>query len=206
MSALAHGNVPATKRARHQQIAEILAHSDVHAQTELATLLAENGVVVNQATLSRDLVELGAVKVRRGDGSLVYAVPGAGGDRSPVAGESAVFEARLARLCQEILVSAEGSANLAILRTPPGAAQYLASAIDYAALAPVMGSDRRGRHRPRRGPRPGRRRRRRSALPRLHPPPAGRIAPAVTGSRRPIRPRQSLNPQTLICLDQEETL
>jgi transcriptional regulator of arginine metabolism len=140
MSTLAHGNVPATKRARHQQIAEILAHSDVHAQTELATLLAENGVVVNQATLSRDLVELGAVKVRRGDGSLVYAVPGAGGDRSPVAGESAVFEARLARLCQEILVSAEGSANLAILRTPPGAAQYLASAIDYAALAPVMGT------------------------------------------------------------------
>jgi transcriptional regulator of arginine metabolism len=140
MSALAHRNVPATKRARHQQIAEILAHSDVHAQTELATLLAENGVVVNQATLSRDLVELGAVKVRRGDGSLVYAVPGAGGDRSPVAGESAVFEARLARLCQEILVSAEGSANLAILRTPPGAAQYLASAIDYAALAPVMGT------------------------------------------------------------------
>jgi transcriptional regulator of arginine metabolism len=140
MSALAHGNVPATKRARHQQIAEILAHSDVHAQTELASLLAENGVVVNQATLSRDLVELGAVKVRRGDGSLVYAVPGAGGDRSPVAGESAVFEARLARLCQEILVSAEGSANLAILRTPPGAAQYLASAIDYAALTPVMGT------------------------------------------------------------------
>lgn len=136
----ANGNVPATKRARHQQIADILAHTDVHAQTELATLLAHNGVVVNQATLSRDLVELGAVKVRHADGSLVYAVPGEGGDRSPIAGEAAVFEARLMRLCQEILVSAEGSANLAILRTPPGAAQYLASAIDHAALAPVMGT------------------------------------------------------------------
>ncbi len=140
MTAVTHGSVPATKRARHQQIVEILARTDVHAQTELAALLAGHGVVVNQATLSRDLVELGAVKVRRNDGTLVYAVPGEGGDRSPQSGESAVFEARLARLCQEILVSAEGSANLAILRTPPGAAQYLASAIDYAALAPVMGT------------------------------------------------------------------
>lgn len=191
MRALAHGNVPATKRARHQQIAEILAHSDVHAQTELATLLAENGVVVNQATLSRDLVELGAVKVRRGDGSLVYAVPGAGGDRSPVAGESAVFEARLARLCQEILVSAEGSANLAILRTPPGAAQYLASAIDYAALVPVMGTIAGD-----------------DTVLVVARDPAGAADVAqrfIDYTRRPFN-SQTHNPQTMNRLDQEENL
>jgi transcriptional regulator of arginine metabolism len=196
MSTLAHGNVPATKRARHQQIAEILAHADVHAQTELASLLAENGVVVNQATLSRDLVELGAVKVRRGDGSLVYAVPGAGGDRSPVAGESAVFEARLARLCQEILVSAEGSANLAILRTPPGAAQYLASAIDYAALAPVMGTIAGD-----------------DTVLVVSRDPAGAADVAqrfLDYTRRPVTPQTAIPPTltspTLTHLDQEETL
>jgi len=132
--------LPATKRARQHRIVEILGRHDIHAQTELAQLLAAAGVAVTQATLSRDLVELGAVKVRTSTGALVYAVPGEGGDRTPQAGEAAAFEARLARLCQELLVSAEGSANLAILRTPPGAAQYLASAVDHAALAPVMGT------------------------------------------------------------------
>ncbi len=131
---------PTTKRARHQRIVEILGRQDVHAQNELAALLGRTGYAVTQATLSRDLVELGAVKVRNLAGVLVYAVPGEGGDRTPLVGEAAAFEARLARLCLELLVSAEGSANLVILRTPPGAAQYLASAIDHAALAPVMGT------------------------------------------------------------------
>jgi transcriptional regulator of arginine metabolism len=131
---------PATKRARQAKIIELLAHADVHAQSDLALLLAEAGVAATQATLSRDLVEIGAVKVRNAAGQLVYAVPGEGGDRTPLAGEAAVFEARLARLSSELLTSAEGSANLVILRTPPGAAQYLASAIDHAALADVLGT------------------------------------------------------------------
>jgi transcriptional regulator of arginine metabolism len=70
----------------------------------------------------------------------MYAVPGEGGDRTPRAGEAAAFEARLARVASELLVSAEGSANLVMLRTPPGAAQYFASAIDHVGLDDVLGT------------------------------------------------------------------
>ena len=113
----------------------------MRSQTELADLLAERGVHVTQATLSRDLVELDAVKVRDRSGALVYAVPAEGGDRRPVApGESAAAGQRLARLCGELLVSADASANLVVLRTPPGAAQFLASAFDKAELVDVLGT------------------------------------------------------------------
>jgi transcriptional regulator of arginine metabolism len=132
--------VPTTKTARQQRIVELLGRQPVRSQTELADLLAAAGLVVGQATLSRDLVELGAVKVRDPAGGLVYAVPGEGGDRTPRAGEAAAFEARLARVAAELLVSAEASANLVILRTPPGAAQYFASAIDHAGLDDILGS------------------------------------------------------------------
>jgi transcriptional regulator of arginine metabolism len=132
--------VPTTKIARQQRIVELLGRQPVRSQTELADLLAAAGLVVGQATLSRDLVELGAVKVRDAAGQLMYAVPGEGGDRTPRAGEAAAFEARLARVASELLVSAEGSANLVMLRTPPGAAQYLASAIDHAGLDDVLGT------------------------------------------------------------------
>lgn len=132
--------VPTTKTARQQRIIELIGRQPVRSQTELAELLAGAGLVVGQATLSRDLVEIGAVKVRDSAGQLVYAVPGEGGDRSPRAGEAAAFEARLSRLASELLVSADASANLVVLRTPPGAAQYFASAIDHAALDDVLGT------------------------------------------------------------------
>ena len=135
-----HALTPLTKSARQQLISELLGGREVHSQPELAELLAERGVNVTQATLSRDLVELDAVKVRAPSGSLVYAVPALGGDRTPVAGESAAAGHRLARLAAELLVSAEASANLVILRTPPGAAQFLASALDHAALPEVLGT------------------------------------------------------------------
>jgi transcriptional regulator of arginine metabolism len=132
--------IPATRTARHARIADLLARASVRSQTELAELLAVDGVCVTQATLSRDLVELGAVKVRAGDGSLVYAVPGRGGDRTPrPALTQEVLDARLARLCEELLVTAEASANLVVLRTPPGAAQFLASGIDHSVLPDVLG-------------------------------------------------------------------
>ena len=73
-----------TKNARHRQIVDILRRTPVRSQVELGALLAEDGLVATQATLSRDLVELGAVKVRHSDGTLVYAVPGEGGDRTGV--------------------------------------------------------------------------------------------------------------------------
>ncbi|MGB0101370.1 MAG: arginine repressor [Nocardioides sp.] len=132
---------PATKNARHQRIVELVTHQEVRSQAELADLLAENGLRVTQATLSRDLVELDAIKVRAASGALIYAVPAEGGDRRPAApGETAAAAARLARLCGELLVSADASANLVVLRTPPGAAQFLASAFDKAEFPEVLGT------------------------------------------------------------------
>jgi len=132
---------PTTKNARHQRIVEIVTQHEVRSQGDLADLLAESGLRVTQATLSRDLVELDAVKVRTPSGALVYAVPAEGGDRRPAApGETAAAAARLARLCGELLVSADASANLVVLRTPPGAAQFLASAFDKAEFPEVLGT------------------------------------------------------------------
>jgi transcriptional regulator of arginine metabolism len=148
---------PATKTARHAQIAAILVHADppVRSQEELNERLAQRGVRVTQATLSRDLEEIGAVRLRGADGALVYALPGeAGGPGSmpgglaegePPAGTGAADlavepSARLARVTAELLVTAEASANLVVLRTPAGAAQFLASVIDHAALPSILGT------------------------------------------------------------------
>jgi transcriptional regulator of arginine metabolism len=135
------GAIPMTKSARQQRIVDLLARHHVRSQSELADLLASAGVAVTQATLSRDLVELDAVKVRVPSGGLVYAVPAEGGDRTPRAGtESAASETRLARLLGELLMSADASGNLALLRTPPGGAQFLASAFDRAELEDILGT------------------------------------------------------------------
>ncbi|MFT4085389.1 MAG: arginine repressor [Nocardioides sp.] len=132
---------PSTKGARHRLIIDLVAGHEVRSQTELADLLGERGVSVTQATLSRDLVELDAVKVRADSGALVYAIPGEGGDRRAVAPQqSSAARTRLARLCGELLVSADASANLVVLRTPPGAAQFLASAFDKAELPDILGT------------------------------------------------------------------
>ena len=132
---------PVTKNARHQRIIDLVTHHDVRSQTELAELLATRGVHVTQATLSRDLVELDAVKIRSRAGALVYAVPSEGGDRSPATPrETAAAVERLGRLCSELLVSAEASGNLVVLRTPPGGAQFLASAFDKTEIADVLGT------------------------------------------------------------------
>ncbi len=129
--------VATTRAGRQARIVTILSSAPVHSQTELAALLADEGIEVTQATLSRDLEELGAVKLRGADGGGgVYVVPE---DGSPVRGVSGGTE-RVARLLGELLVSTDASANLAVLRTPPGAAHYLASAIDRAALPEVVGT------------------------------------------------------------------
>ena len=126
---------PNTKAARHARIVELLEHQAVTSQLRLAELLANDGLTVTQATLSRDLDEIGATKVVAADGVAVYAVPGQGGDSSLIAavGDEAAVT-RLARVAAEVLVSADHSANLVVLRTPPGAAQYLASVIDHTVL------------------------------------------------------------------------
>ena len=126
-----------TRVARQARIVELVTQMGIRSQTELAKLLAGEGIEVTQATLSRDLDELGAVKLRGADGGApVYVIPE---DGSPVRGVQG-GTSRLSRLLGELLVSADNSGNLTVLRTPPGAAQFLASAIDRAALHDVVGT------------------------------------------------------------------
>jgi transcriptional regulator of arginine metabolism len=181
---------PVTKTARQARIAAILAREQVRSQEELADLLERYARMhVTQATLSRDLDELGVVRLRAAGGGLVYALPGEpGGPGSRPGGLSGIDPdqdtppytedppgrlgggaprngktgssvpggkvgssarttsaepappARLARYLGELLTSAEASANLVVLRTPAGAAQFLASAIDHAALPSILGT------------------------------------------------------------------
>ncbi len=156
---------PVTKAARQAQIADILTRARVRSQEELADLLAERGVKVTQATLSRDLEELGAVRLRGAGGTLVYALPGdpggpgsrpgglpgppAEGPPGPPGPPPGAWLSRradegasgtLARVGPELLLSAEASANLVVLRTPAGAAQFLASAIDHAGWPSILGT------------------------------------------------------------------
>lgn len=137
--------IPVTKTARHARIAEILNNNEVRSQGELASLLAASGIQVTQTTLSRDLDELGAVKLRTGEGDLIYVLPGEGGERLQRAranssGLDSVSNARMSRLAEELLVSAEASGNLVVVRTPPGAAQFLASAIDHTDIPAILGT------------------------------------------------------------------
>jgi transcriptional regulator of arginine metabolism len=123
--------------SRQARIVSLVSTTGIRSQTELAKLLADEGIEATQATLSRDLDELGAVKLRAADGgAAVYVIPE---DGSPVRGVQG-GTGRLTRLLGELLVSADGAGNLTVLRTPPGAAQFLASAIDRAALLEVVGS------------------------------------------------------------------
>ena len=127
----------ATRVARQARIVDLITRTAIRSQSELASMLAADGIEVTQATLSRDLEELGAVKLRGPEGGApVYALPEDGHPmRASGSGTS-----RLARLLGELLVSVDASGNLAVLRTPPGAAQYLASAMDRAALHDVVGT------------------------------------------------------------------
>ena len=158
---------PGTKAARHARIASILTQrsAPVRSQEDLAERLADIGFRVTQATLSRDLEELGAVRLRGPDGALIYALQGELGPggigmpgpaepvassaprRAPAEFTGGLFDpmamepsARLARAAAELLVKAEASANLVVLRTPAGAAQLLASAIDHAGWPGVLGT------------------------------------------------------------------
>ena len=132
--------ISTSRGARQQRIVEILGSQSVRSQTQLLDLLSADGIEVTQATLSRDLVDVGAEKVRVGKG-LVYAVPSEGGDRTVrVAPDADEVSSRLVARCQELLVSADVSENLVILRTPPGAANFLASAIDHGAVPGIVGT------------------------------------------------------------------
>jgi transcriptional regulator of arginine metabolism len=132
------GTAPSTKPARQARIAAILRSQTVRSQPELVRLLAAEGLTVTQATLSRDLEELGAVKLRGADGGPgEYVVPDEGAGPLRPAQTPPV---KLVRLLEELLVGADSSGNLGVLRTPPGAAQFLASALDRAGLPEIVGT------------------------------------------------------------------
>jgi transcriptional regulator of arginine metabolism len=132
--------VPLTKAARQARVSELITRGAVHSQSELADQLLASGLSVTHATLSRDLAELGAFKVR-GSAGLVYALPAhplANGAAASAAGSQA--GSVLARRLSELLVSAEAAGGMVVLRTPPGGAHLLASAVDGAELAEVAGT------------------------------------------------------------------
>jgi transcriptional regulator of arginine metabolism len=126
---------PLTKSARQSRIVELIGNGAIGSQVELGQRLADAGVAVTQGTLSKDLLELGAVRVRTADGEFRYALLAG----EPAGGGGAALT-RLTRLCGELLLSAEGSANLTVLRTPPGAAQFFASAIDRVGWESILGT------------------------------------------------------------------
>jgi transcriptional regulator of arginine metabolism len=133
----ARANGTTTRAARQARIVALVSQRAVRSQAELAKLLGAEGIEVTQATLSRDLDELGAIKLRGADGGTpVYVIPE---DGSPVRGVEG-GTSRVARLLGELLVSSDASGNLAVLRTPPGAAHFLASALDRAALHDIVGT------------------------------------------------------------------
>lgn len=118
----------ADKQARQRRIVEILRRSDVESQADLADMLARRGDRVTQATLSRDLEELGAFKARAGDGRMVYRVP----DEPP---ETTGW---LERMLREFLLEVDTSGNLCVLKTPPGGANAVARALDNASVPDVL--------------------------------------------------------------------
>ncbi|AWE42460.1 arginine repressor [Actinobaculum sp. 313] len=127
--------IPTTRAARQALIVQLLAKDAIGSQRALRARLADEGISVTQATLSRDLEELRAVKVRNSSGQQVYQIPDPG--ETVAAAQGA--RAQLDRWCSEVLISAQRAVNQVVLRTPPGAAQLLASGIDRAMLDGVLG-------------------------------------------------------------------
>ena len=123
----------ASKTQRQHKIAKLLQQHRVTSQPQLVELLGEDGVQATQATVSRDLEEIGAVLVRMPGGERVYAVPEHAWDRPAP-------EDHLRRMLGEWVVEVSHSANLVVLRTPPGSAHVVASALDRASLPDIIGT------------------------------------------------------------------
>ena len=130
-----------SRAARHQRIVDIISTCRVHTQDELRSMLAVEGFTVTQATLSRDLDALRATKVIDDHGLSAYAIP-ADGDPSarPELSIDDDAMARLQRVATDVVVGADGSANIAVVHTRPGAAHYLASALDRAGIRDILGT------------------------------------------------------------------
>ena len=102
-------------------------------QEQLVALLAADGVEATQATVSRDLEDMGAIKVRVPGGDTVYAVPALPKD-------AVAPDDHLRRVFGEWVVEVSYSHNIVVLRTPPGSAHVVGSALDRAGLVDVLGT------------------------------------------------------------------
>jgi transcriptional regulator of arginine metabolism len=122
-----------TKVQRQQAVARMVAAHAITSQPQLVDLLAEEGIVATQATVSRDLEDLGAVKVRVPGGDTVYAIP----EYEPA--RVAPHE-HLRRVMGEWVAEVRRSGNLVVLRTPPGCAHVVASALDRSGLSGIIGT------------------------------------------------------------------
>jgi transcriptional regulator of arginine metabolism len=129
------GRIPArvTKAQRQHVVSLLLGRHAVTSQPQLVELLATEGVDATQATVSRDLEDLGAVKVRVPAGESVYAIPEYEPDR--VAPED-----QLRRVMAEWVAEVLHSGPLVVLRTPPGCAHVVASALDRSGLPGLLGT------------------------------------------------------------------
>lgn len=122
-----------SKHQRQHRIIQLVSQQPVTSQSQLVELLAGAGIEATQATVSRDLDEIGAVKVRAAGGDPVYAVP-------ELPKERVAPEEHLRRVLGDWVVEVASSANLVVVRTPPGSAHVVASALDRAALADIVGT------------------------------------------------------------------
>jgi transcriptional regulator of arginine metabolism len=122
-----------TKVQRQQTIARLIGKHPVTSQPQLVELLGGEGISATQATVSRDLDDLGAVKVRVPGGDTVYAIP----EYEPA---RLAPEDHLRRVLGEWVAEVRSSGNLVVLRTPPGCAHVVASALDRASLTGLLGT------------------------------------------------------------------
>ena len=122
-----------TKNQRQHLVAKLLSQHAVASQEQLVALLGDEGVTATQATVSRDLDDLGAIKVRAAGGEAVYAIPELPKDQlAPVD--------HLRRAFSDWVVEVAHSGNVVVLRTPPGTANVVGSALDRSGLASVLGT------------------------------------------------------------------
>ena len=121
--------------ARRAKAISLIQAGLVHSQSDLVTLLKKAGYKVTQATASRDLEEIGAVRARNKDGESTYQIR--------ESSDNAI--ARSTPVPAKLILSVDHSANLAVIHTPPGAAQFLASSLDHAGLTGVIGTIAGGR-------------------------------------------------------------
>ena len=118
------------KERRRRAIANLIRTNALSSQEELADRLGSLGFAVTQATISRDLEQIGAVKVRR-EGQLSYALPEAARNGTP---------SRLADVFREWVRSVEAADNLVVIKTPPGSAHLVGVVLDESRLPEIVGT------------------------------------------------------------------